>query len=245
MYQSKLFFENKVIKKGFGVIAGADEVGRGSLSGPVVAGCVIFNKKQLAVISADMVGRNNEIPLINDSKKLSEKQRILADSWIRKNALSYGFGKASVNEVNKRGIVKAAHSAFRRAVSIAQRTNNIRVEYLLIDAFYIPNIKGLPIPKNRPYLVNKINKQQNTQAIDGRQMAIIKGDEKSFTIACASIIAKVYRDKLMQRLAKNLKYKKYEWEKNKGYGTKDHINAIKKYGITNLHRKLFVRKIQI
>lgn len=94
------------------------------------------------------------------------------------------------------------------------------IDFLLIDAFYLPYTKGL--------------RRKN-------QLAIIKGDQKSFSIAAASIIAKVYRDNLMVKLSR--KYEKYGWRKNKGYGTKKHIQAIKKWGITRLHRKQFLSKL--
>ena len=100
---------------------------------------------------------------------------------------------------------------------------NSPIDYLLIDAFYIPYVKGL--------------RRKN-------QLAIVKGDTKSISIAAASIVAKVYRDKLMTALAKEKGYKKYKWHKNKGYGTKEHRQAIKRYGITKLHRKKFVQTYQ-
>ncbi|HWA51603.1 MAG TPA: ribonuclease HII [Patescibacteria group bacterium] len=199
-------YENKLWKKGINVIAGLDEVGRGSLAGPVVTAFVSFNKNTKMNI------------LINDSKKMSAKNRELANNWIKRNAINYGIGKASVAEINRHGIVKATNMAFRRAL----KNSHTKVDYLLIDAFYIPNIRGLRRTK---------------------QLPIIKGDSKSYSIAAASIIAKVYRDELMTKLSQNKKYSSYCWHKNKGYGTKEHRDAIAKYGLTNYHRKLFTRKI--
>ncbi len=199
-------FEKRLWKK-FPIVIGVDEVGRGALAGPVVAGAVAL--------------KNINIPVkIDDSKKLNAKQREIADKWIRKNCLAFGIGKSPVSVINKYGIVKATEIAFRKAI----RSLLVKIEkektYLLVDAFYIKYVKGIGL-KN--------------------QKAIIKGDQKSITIASASIIAKVYRDKLMQNLS--LKYKKYGWEKNKGYGTKKHRLCLQRYGETVYHRSLFIKKL--
>lgn len=195
-------FEKKLWKK-YRYIAGADEVGRGSFAGPVVAGAVVFPPDLKVEVR------------INDSKKLSQKRREIANKWIRENSLAWGIGEAGVGKINKYGIKKATEIAFRRAIK-----NCGEVNYLLIDAFFVPYVKGL--------------RRKN-------QLPIINGDEKSLSIAAASIIAKVHRDNLMVSLGKKPKYRKYKWQKNKGYGTRKHQKAISKYGITRLHRKLFVR----
>ena len=198
-------YEKKLWKKSFRHVAGCDEVGRGCFAGPVVAGCVIFSKsvkKGLAV-------------KINDSKKMTANQREKASYWIKRNASGYGIGKASVSEINKHGIKKASETAFRRAI----KNTNKRVDFLLIDAFYLPYVKNL--------------KRKN-------QLAIVRGDGASFSIASASIIAKVYRDKLMQRLGEAAGFKRFGWGRNKGYGTRKHQRAILNYGITRHHRKQFV-----
>ncbi len=196
-------FENRLWKSGISVIGGVDEVGRGCLAGPVLAGCVVFKNLEL-------------IPdiKINDSKKLKPRERELASDWIKENCLSYGVGLATVSEINNFGIVKATEKAFRRAITHCE----LKIEYLLIDAFYVPYVKGLSKLKQKP---------------------IIKGDNISISIAAASIIAKVERDKLMLHLSKN--YKDYGWERNKGYGTKEHQKAIKDFGLTKHHRIQFTR----
>ena len=224
-------YERKLHKKGYKIIAGVDEVGRGCFAGPVVAGCVVFPAG--LVVNGGVLSRNSPksthegtpalgLPvarhpsiLINDSKKLSPKRREIADRWIRKNALAFGIGQASVAQINRLGIKKASEIAFRKAI----KDTGIEINYLLIDAFYIPYIKGLRRKNQKP---------------------IIKGDTKSISIAAASIVAKVYRDKLMTDLGKKSKYRKYKWTKNKGYGTLDHREAIKKHGTTRQHRKQFV-----
>lgn len=219
-------FEEIALKKGYKVIAGVDEVGRGSFAGPVVAGCVAFcqieNIKLQNTSSEKNSGFRTNISgliSINDSKKLSPKQRELASFWIKRNALCYGIGKASVGEINRFGIKKAGEMAFRRAIKNCGR----RIDFLLIDAFYIPYTKGL--------------RRRN-------QMPIVKGDKKSISIAAASVVAKFYRDKLMTDLGRKPKYKKYLWRKNKGYGTKQHREMILKYGICRLHRKQFIETWQ-
>ncbi len=203
------FYEKKLWKKSFRAVAGADEVGRGCFAGPVVAGCVAFPaNSKFDELSSKKI-------FINDSKKVSSKRREVASFWIKRHAYCYGIGWATVGEINRFGIRKGSEIAFRRAIKNCGK----RVDYLLIDAFFIPHTKGLKRKNQKP---------------------IVKGDAKSFSIASASIIAKVYRDKLMTRLATHPRYKEYKWDENKGYGTLGHRKAIKKYGITKLHRKKFV-----
>lgn len=201
--QPNFSFEKALWKKGYKFIAGVDEVGRGCFAGPVVAGCVVFSHKpyKLGNIRVD------------DSKKLSLKQRREASFWIKENALVWGIGEASVSLINRIGMGKATKVAFRRAI----KGVNKKLDFLLIDAFYIPYVRGL--------------KRKN-------QKAIVDGDEKSLTIAAASIIAKIYRDSLMKKLSS--KHPKYGWTRNKGYGTKEHLGALRKYGLTRHHRKQFV-----
>lgn len=237
-------FEKKLWEEGFYVI-GMDEVGRGAIAGPVAAAAVAFNKYQV-------LDTKGEIIKIDDSKKLKPNERKKADKWIKENALSWGIGMVGVSFINKHGIVKATNKAFRVAIKELinrlekqncnppspdligiRRDNspysntNIAKEskkFLLIDAFYVKNVRGIRL--------------QN-------QKAIIKGDEKSISIAASSIIAKVYRDKIMRILdrSKSKYNQKYGWSRNKGYGTNSHIEGIKKHGICIQHRKLFVRKI--
>jgi ribonuclease HII len=217
-------FEKRLWKKGFKFIAGVDEVGRGSFAGPVVVGCVVFNKG--IKVPKDVV--------INDSKKLTEKRRIASDEWIRKNALTYAVGEVSASVINRVGMADATKTAFRRAVANTNNRSGSSIDYLLIDAFYIPHTRGFPIRRKK---ARKNHKLSDSRA---RQLAIVNGDEKSLSIAAASIIAKIYRDKLMKRLAKRPSYRKYVWDRNKGYATKEHISAIKRYGITSYHRKAFI-----
>ena len=150
------------------------------------------------------------------------KQREKSSVWIKEYAASWGIGEAGVGKINKYGMAKTARMAFRRAISDARQRLGKPIDYLLADAFFISYVPGLPAKKRR------------------RQLPVVNGDEKSTSIAAASIIAKVYRDKLMVGLSKRPKCKRYKWGKNKGYGTKEHQNAILKYGLTRQHRKQFV-----
>lgn len=202
-------FEKRKWRTGFKFVAGVDEVGRGSFAGPVMAGCVVFKKK-------------TEIPdgiKIDDSKKLKPLERRKASKWIKQNALAWGIDGTSVSVINRLGMAKATKMAFRRAINDANRRLGGRIGFLLIDAFFIPYVRGL--------------RRKN-------QQAIINGDEKSFSIAAASIIAKVERDKKMLRFSR--KYPKYGWGRNKGYGTRQHQEALKEFGITRHHRKVFVSR---
>jgi ribonuclease HII len=219
-----LSFEKEIWQRGFNFVGGVDEVGRGCFAGPVVTGCVVFPKE---------IKVTNGV-YINDSKKLTTKLRYDAAIWIKNNAISWGVGVGSVAEINNRGIVAATSSAFRRAIQNANKRTQTRIDYLLIDAFYIRNINGLRMP------IKTARKNGNRNDGNARQLAVVKGDQKILSVAAASIIAKVYRDSLMESIGMRSFYKKYGWEKNKGYGTKRHRNAILRYGVTRYHRKKFV-----
>jgi ribonuclease HII len=176
--------------------AGCDEAGRGCLAGPVVAGAVILPS-------------HFKNSLLNDSKKLTERQREILYPIIKEEAISYGIGVVSCEEIDEINILNASFLAMHRAVD--QLESN--VELLLIDG-------------------NRFNTYKNI-----KHECIIKGDEKYMSIAAASILAKVYRDDLMRELSN--KHPEYNWSKNKGYPTKEHRSAIFTYGETQLHRKTF------
>ena len=215
-------YEKSFWKRGYYVI-GVDEVGRGALAGPLTVGAVCFNNIFLnSVNEIEKLG-------INDSKKLSAAKREILAKIIKSSAL--GHATVSINPaiINRVGIVKATQMAIRGSIkklinklanSVINRQRNSNY-FLLLDAFYVKYIKNIGL-KN--------------------QLAIVKGDQKSISIAAASIIAKVERDHTMIKL--DHKYPIYLWKRNKGYGTKKHINAIKKFGKSTLHRDLFLRKIK-
>jgi len=230
------YFERILWNKGFNYVAGVDEVGRGCFAGPVVASAVAFapNSNFQFPISND----KGEKIFLNDSKKLTKLQRERANEWIKKNSLTWGIGEVSPALINRIGMRKATRAAFRRAIKAANskfQMPNVKIDFLLIDAFFIPYLRDFPKGKN------KIKGDKNPEVKNGsKQLAIINGDEKSYSIAAASIIAKVYRDNLMMSISKKNKYKDYGWEKNKGYGTSSHRKAILKYGISGYHRVHFV-----
>lgn len=146
---------------------------------------------------------------VADSKLLKPKQRERLEIRIKSQAISWSVAEISVAIINKMGIGKATQMAFRKAVKLLQKSP----DYILIDAFYIKHL-------NRK-----------------RQKAVKSGDTICASISAASIIAKVYRDKLMKKLHK--KYPEFGFAKHKGYGTKQHQEAIKKHGLTRIHRKSF------
>lgn len=203
--------EGKLWRQGFRYVAGVDEVGRGAFAGPVVAAAVVWNQGEKI--------KPPEGIKIDDSKKLKPRQRKLAADFIRQEALSWGLGEVGPTLINRLGLGQATRMAFRKAVAACNQNlelrikKNQKVQFLLIDAFFIPYLRGL---RRR------------------RQKAIVGGDEKVTSIAAASILAKVYRDNLMRKLSQ--KYKVYGWGRNKGYGSREHQIAIKKYGLTRLHR---------
>lgn len=215
-------------KRGLRHVAGIDEVGRGCFAGPVVAGCVVFSPQ---LLQGEPLKNSVKI---DDSKKLTERQRERAGEWIKSNALSWGVGEVSAASINRLGLAKATNKAFRAAVIDANKMLKERIEYLLIDAFYIPYTRELPM---RRKAARKNNSLRDGKA---RQRAIVNGDEKAISIAAASIIAKVYRDSLMRKLGNRAGYAKYDWENNKGYASIKHQEAILKFGVTRHHRKQFI-----
>lgn len=162
------------------------------------------------VVGAIIFPENVKLPKgIADSKLLKPRQREKLDVQIKKIAISWAVAEIAVLHINKLGIGRATQMAFRKAV----KKLKVKADFVLIDAFYIKHF-------NRK-----------------RQKAITHGDRLSLSIAAASIIAKVYRDKLMAK--SDQKYPQYGFCKHKGYGTKLHQEAIKKYGLSRLHRKSF------
>ena len=177
-------------------VCGIDEVGRGPLAGPVVAGAVILPK-------------NCDILYINDSKKLSEKKREELYDIIMEKAIATGIGYASVERIDEINILQATFEAMREAISKL----GVSPDILLNDAVTIPQV-------------------------DTPQVPIIKGDAKSISIGAASIIAKVTRDRLM--VDYDTVFPEYGFASNKGYGSAQHIEAIKKYGPCPIHRRTFI-----
>lgn len=218
--------EKRLWKDGKRFVVGIDEVGRGCLAGPITVGIVCFPKGKEYPVNV----------LIDDSKKLSPSQRIKAFLWIKENALFWDYYHISPFYIDKRGVSNATSKAIRSVVNKALKRGK-KIDFILLDAFFVPYLRGFPAGR-------KGKGGKDFFLLRGsKQMAIINGDEKSLSIAAASIVAKVMRDSYMVRLSKRKIYKVYGWGKNKGYGTKEHLRAIKTYGITKYHRKLFLRNI--
>lgn len=180
-----------------GYICGIDEVGRGPLAGPVVAGAVILP-------------RDCGILYINDSKQLSEKKREELYQEIMQEAVAVGIGVVSPGRIDEINILQATYEAMREAIGKL----SVQPQVLLNDAVTIP---GITIP----------------------QVPIIKGDAKSMSIAAASIVAKVTRDRMMVEYDRLLP--QYKFASNKGYGAREHIEAIRKYGPSPIHRRSFIK----
>lgn len=191
--------ENEYREKGFDIICGVDEAGRGPLAGPVYAAAVI--------LPSDCV-----IEGLNDSKKLTEKKREALFDEIKEKALAYGIASADEKEIDEINILNATFLAMKRAIA----SLSVRPDLALIDG----------------------NQKPHT---DIEEVTVIKGDAKSMSIAAASVLAKVSRDRFMLEMAE--KYPQYEFAKHKGYGTKLHYEKIAQYGVCDIHRRTFLKKI--
>lgn len=195
-----LLYEKEAIKKGYSIVCGVDEAGRGPLAGPVYAAAVILPKGHI-------------VEGVNDSKKLSEKKRALLFDKIMDECICCSIGTATEKEIDEINILQATFLAMKKAVDGLEITPQLA----LVDGNKAPQLTAADVE------------------------TIVKGDAKSASVACASIIAKVSRDRYMLEMAE--KYPQYQFEKHKGYGTKLHYEMIEKYGICDIHRKSFLKKV--
>ena len=193
--------EASLIKDGYNIIAGIDEAGRGPLAGPVVAAAVILD------INSNLFDK------VDDSKKISEKNRKKLFELIVENSINYSINAIDNIEIDNINILNSTMLAMNNAINDLK----IKPDYLLIDGNYF---KGNILPYH----------------------TVIKGDSISKSIAAASILAKVYRDKWMVEVA-DKEFPQYNFAKHKGYATKKHIELIKKYGICKYHRTSFLGNI--
>lgn len=191
--------ENEYKARGYNIICGIDEAGRGPLAGPVYAAAVI--------LPPDCV-----IDGLNDSKKLTEKKREKLFDEIKEKALAYGIASADEKEIDEINILNATFLAMKRAVD----SLSVKPDLALVDG----------------------NQKPHTGV---EEVTVVKGDAKSMSIAAASVLAKVSRDRFMLETAK--KYPQYEFERHKGYGTKLHYEKIAQYGVCEIHRRTFLKKI--
>lgn len=192
-------FEHEAHEAGYKIVCGVDEAGRGPLAGPVYAAAVILPE-------------NYTHPVLNDSKKLTEKKRDEVYDDIIRDAVAYSVGFATEKEIDEINILNATFLAMKRAVD------------------------GLSIKPDLAYIDG--NQYPKTGV---KEVTIIKGDAKCMSVAAASVLAKVSRDRFMLEMAE--KYPEYEFPKHKGYGTKLHYEMIEKYGVSEIHRKSFLKKI--
>lgn len=192
--------ERKIFSQGYKIIGAIDEAGRGPLAGPVVAACVIFNAN---------ISINNDLAKVNDSKKLTEKNREILFELIKQNFIEVGVGICDHKAIDRINILQATFLAMKKAISAVKN----RPDFIIIDgSLKLPNYST-------------------------PQQTYVKGDENLFTIAAASIIAKVTRDRIMQAMDKI--YPDYGFSRHKGYGTKFHLERLKQHGPCAIHRLSF------
>ena len=205
--------EKKLWRRGYRYVAGLDEAGRGPLAGPVVAAAVVINSgSKFLAYNAGKQFSNLKNLGVKDSKKLSpEKREKLYKILTNHPAVGCGVGVVSEKMIDKINIKNAAELAMEKAATQLKR----QPDFLIIDGNHLKNYKL----KTMNYKL------------------IIKADEKVFPCAAASIIAKVWRDRIMQKLHK--KYPQYGFNQHKGYATKYHLKMLKKYGFLVIHRRTF------
>ena len=196
MNEEKLFYEREGLSRGYKIIAGIDEVGRGPLAGPVVCAAVILPLDDI-------------IEGVDDSKKITKKKREVLYEKIIKKAISYDIERIEPEEIDEINILEATKKCMLACIANLP----VKPDLVLIDAV-------------------KLNSPVNT-------FSIVKGDAKSYLIGAASIVAKVYRDRIMEEYSEV--YRDYGFERNSGYGTKEHITAIKRTGACPIHRKTFIK----
>jgi ribonuclease HII len=184
--------ERELRGRGYRLVAGVDEAGRGSLAGPVVAAAVI--------LPDDCI-----LPGLDDSKRLDPEARDRLEPWVRTRAVAVGVGVVSASDIDARDILRASLQAMR----IALESLDVEPDAVLLDAVTLP---GFPRP----------------------QLPIVHGDALCSSIAAASIVAKVYRDRLLEDLGR--RYPVYGFEQHKGYGTPEHWEALRRYGPCPEHR---------
>lgn len=198
-----LVHERRLLSEGYKLIAGTDEVGRGPIVGPVVAAAVVMS-----------LDKDDIIPGVTDSKRLSEKKREELAEIIKEKAISYSISYVTNEKIDEINILEASRLAMMNAI----KKLKVKPDIVISD-----------------YMELKFKNIDN--------LSLVKGDLYSYSVACASIVAKVERDNYMNVLHKD--YPMYDYVNNKGYPTKKHLEAIEKYGITELYRKSYkpVQKI--
>ena len=212
----------------FRIEAGTDEAGRGCLAGPVTAAAVILSppNPQGRIINDS---EKLLLELVNDSKQLSEKTREKLRPLIESQAVSLAVTHVHPNEVDEINILNASMKGMQESILKLNPTP----EFIIVDGNRLLNAKlGLKTSFGKPFSTAEINLLQSIP-----NQSIIKGDSKYLSIAAASVLAKTYRDAYMNAIHEE--YPMYNWKQNKGYPTKEHREAIRKYGVTKYHRLTF------
>ncbi len=196
-------YEREAAQRGLGLVCGCDEAGAGPLAGPVYAAAVVLPLGE-------------EIPGLNDSKKLSAQKRDALFPVIQQRALAWSVASVPAEEIDQTDIL----SARMKAMELAIRGLNPAAGFALVDG-------------NRD--------KGRSAAITLPHLCVVKGDSLSASIAAASILAKVSRDRVMEELA--LEYPEYRFDKHKGYGTKLHYELLRQYGPSPIHRRSFLKNL--
>jgi len=194
-------YDESLRRKGFSLIAGIDEAGRGPLAGPVVAAAVILKE-------------GHHIDRLRDSKKVPEKERTVLFDIIQQTSIDIGIGIVDSEEIDRLNILRATRHAMQKAVE----NLSVAPDLLIIDAL---SLAALPVT----------------------QLSPTKGEKKSASVAAASIVAKCVRDNIMRDL--HLKYPDYNFERHKGYSTKEHLERLRMHGPCAVHRKSFHRVLSL
>ncbi len=217
-------------------IIGIDEVGRGPLAGPVVACAAIIPADLKSIIPFQKRDNGNYIPL-RDSKRLTARQREKWADFVKKNKIPHTIASVYPKTIDKTNISKSANlAATRAAIRLIEK---LKIQNSESSDYLIPQSYNIYLD-GELYLDSKKIKNLNKRVMS---KTIIKGDELIPEISLASIIAKVYRDKKMALLHK--KFPQYGFNEHKGYGTKKHFAALKKYGLSKIHRNSFTKNIKI
>lgn len=210
-----LSIEISLWEKGYDYVIGVDEVGRGCLAGPICAGAVAWEKEKLISLIRD---EKSNIHKIKDSKKIVEKRRIELSSFIQDEAFSFSVCQVSPSEIDREGIQNANRKVMIDSVKKVINKIGVGKKYIVITDYLDINIENVEI------------------------LPVLYGDSTSISISSASIIAKVYRDTLMKK-EMHEKFSIYGFDKHVGYGTKLHIEMIKEYGLSEIHRRSFCGKL--
>ncbi|MFA5747196.1 MAG: ribonuclease HII [Candidatus Paceibacterota bacterium] len=228
--------ERNLWRKGFKTVVGLDEAGRGPLAGPVVAGAVAVDRFMLKRASS---GRKKELAYlleqVNDSKKLNSKKREeLYSVLVRSSFIKWGIARVSEKKIDRINIFEASRLAMVNACADLLSKDQKKQDQKIPSASWPAKIEYLVIDGNFALSAEALAKAGVAPV---GQQSVIKGDQKVFSIAAASILAKVYRDRIMLRLDK--KYPQYGFARHKGYPTKIHKENLKVYGPAVIHRKSF------